>query len=67
MTQGTVKWFSADRGYGLIAPGDGTGDVFVHQSAIQAEGYRGPSGEQRVEYTARRGPMGPQAEQVQPL
>ncbi len=67
MAQGTVKWFSADRGYGFIAPGDGTGDVFVHQSAIQAEGYRSLQENQRGEYTARRGPKGPQAEQVQPL
>jgi CspA family cold shock protein len=67
MAQGTVKWFSADRGYGFIAPDDGTDDVFVHQSAIQAEGYRSLQENQRVEYTARRGPEGPQAEQVQPL
>ena len=67
MAQGTVKWFSADRGYGFIAPDDGTGDVFVHQSAIQAEGHRSLQENQRVEYTARRGPKGTQAEQVQPL
>jgi cold shock protein len=67
MTQGTVKWFSADRGYGFIAPDDGTDDVFVHQSAIQAEGHRGLQENQRVEYTARQGPKGLQAEQVQPL
>ncbi len=63
MAQGTVKWFSAGRGYGFIAPDD----VFVHQSAIQAEGYRSLQDNQRVEYTARRGPKGTQAEQVQPL
>ena len=67
MAQGTVKWFSADRGYGFIAPDDGTADVFVHQSAIQAEGHRGLQENQRVEYTARPGAKGPQAEQVQPL
>lgn len=67
MAQGTVKWFSADRGYGFIAPDDGTDDVFVHQSAIQATGHRGLQENQRVEYTARQGPKGLQAEQVQPL
>ena len=58
-----MKWFSTDRGYGFIAPDD----VFVHHSAIQAEGHRGLQENQRVEYTARQGPKGPQAEQVQPL
>ena len=66
MAQGTVKWFSTDRGYGFIAPDDGTDDVFVHHSAIQAEGHRGLQENQRVEYTARQGPKA-QAEQVQPL
>ena len=67
MAQGTVKWFNADKGYGFIAPDDGTDDVFVHHSAIQADGYRSLQENQRVEYTAARGPNGPQAEQVQPL
>ncbi len=67
MAQGTVKWFNADKGYGFIAPDDGTDDVFVHHSAIQADGYRSLQENQRVEYTAGRGPKGPQAEQVQPF
>ena len=67
MAQGTVKWFNADKGYGFIAPDDGTSDVFVHHSAIQADGYRSLQENQRVEYTIVRGPKGPQAEQVQPL
>ena len=55
MAQGTVKWFNADKGYGFIAPDDGTDDVFVHHSAIQADGYRSLQENQRVEYTAGRG------------
>ena len=67
MAQGTVKWFNADKGYGFIAPDDGTDDVFVHHSAIQVDGYRSLQENQRVEYTTAQGPKGPQAEQVQPL
>jgi len=67
MAQGTVKWFNADKGYGFIAPDDGSGDVFVHHSAIQADGFRTLQENQRVEYTTAQGPKGPQAEQVQPL
>jgi len=67
MPQGTVKWFNPDKGFGFIAPDDGSADVFVHHSAIQADGYRSLQENQRVEFTAVRGPKGPQAEQVQPL
>jgi CspA family cold shock protein len=67
MAQGTVKWFNADKGYGFIAPDDGTADVFVHHSAIQTDGYRSLQENQRVEFSTTRGPKGPQAEQVQPL
>jgi cold shock protein len=67
MAQGTVKWFNADKGYGFIAPDDGTDDVFVHHSAIQADGFRSLQDNQRVEYTAGPGRKGPQAEQVRPL
>jgi len=56
MAQGTVKWFNADTGHGLIAPDDGSADVFVHHSVIQTEGYRSLQENQRVDFTAARGP-----------
>ena len=64
MPQGTVKWFNADKGYGFIAPDDGTPDVFVHHSAIQGDGYRSLEDNQRVEFTASQGAKGPQANDV---
>ncbi len=64
MAQGTVKWFNADKGYGFIAPDDGSGDVFVHFSAIEASGYRSLEENQKVEYQVTQGPKGPQAAQV---
>ena len=59
MAEGTVKWFNADKGYGFIAPDDGTADVFVHHSAIQADGFRSLQDNQRVTYTAGREQKGP--------
>jgi cold shock protein len=67
VAQGTVKWFNADKGYGFIAPDDGTADVFVHHSAIEADGYRSLQDSQRVEYDVTRGAKGPQAEHVRPI
>ncbi len=67
MPQGIVKWYSPDRGYGFIAPDDGTPDVFVHRSAIETEDVRDLAENQRVEYTAGQGRKGPQAEQVRSL
>ncbi len=67
MAQGTVTRFYADKGYGFIAPDDGTPDVFVHHSAIEADGYQSLEDNQRVEYTVTRGAKGPRAEQVRPI
>lgn len=61
--QGTVKWFNATKGYGFIAR-EGGEDVFVHYSAIQADGYRSLNEGQRVEFTIERGPKGLQASNV---
>ncbi len=62
---GTVKWFNAEKGYGFIARNDGD-DVFVHQSAIQAEGYRTLQEGQRVEFNIEEGAKGPKATNVTP-
>jgi len=66
MTQGTVKWFNADKGYGFIAV-DGGNDVFVHYSAILADGYRSLEQGQRVEFEIAQSDRGPQAESVRML
>jgi CspA family cold shock protein len=61
---GTVKWFSASKGYGFIARPDGSPDVFVHFSAIQTEGFRTLREGQKVEFTIEQGPKGLQAANV---
>jgi CspA family cold shock protein len=60
---GTVKWFNGSKGYGFISREDGE-DVFVHHSAIQAEGYRNLEEGQRVEFIVERDPKGLRAAQV---
>src|ERR1700757_5333312 len=67
MAQGTVKWFNPDKGFGFIAPDDGSADVFVHFSAIESSGYRTLEENQKVEYNVTQGPKGPQAAQVRAL
>ncbi len=67
MAQGTVKWFNAEKGFGFIAPEDGSADVFVHYSEVQGTGFRTLEENQKVEYTVSQGPKGPQAEGVRVL
>jgi len=67
MTQGTVKWFNSEKGFGFISPDGGVADVFVHYSAIATEGYRTLDENQRVEFETTQGQKGPQAENVRPV
>jgi CspA family cold shock protein len=67
MTTGTVKWFNADKGFGFIAPDDGSADVFAHFSAIATSGYRSLEENQKVEFDVAQGPKGLQAENIRPL
>ena len=64
MPYGTVKWFNDAKGFGFIAPEDGSADVFVHFTAIQADGYRSLDENQTVEFDIVQGPKGPQADNV---
>ncbi|WP_370208495.1 cold-shock protein [Aeromicrobium sp.] len=67
MATGTVKWFNADKGFGFIAPDDGSEDVFAHFSAIQTSGYRSLNENQKVEFDVELGQKGLQAANIRPL
>ncbi|MCK1999123.1 cold-shock DNA-binding protein family [Paenisporosarcina quisquiliarum] len=60
MTQGTVKWFNAEKGFGFIEV-EGGNDVFAHFSAIQGEGFKSLDEGQKVEFDVEDGQRGPQA------
>jgi CspA family cold shock protein len=65
VAQGTVKWFSNEKGYGFIARSEGE-DVFVHFSAIAGDGYKTLTEGQAVEFEVVQGPKGLQAANVIP-
>jgi cold shock protein len=68
MATGTVKWFNAEKGFGFIAPDDGSDDVFAHYSAIVSTGgYRELQEAQKVEFEVTQGPKGLQAADIRPL
>lgn len=67
MATGIVKFFNATKGYGFITPEEGDEDIFVHYSAIQADGYRTLNEGDKVEYEAERGAKGFQATSVKKL
>ncbi|AGM02974.1 cold-shock protein [Amycolatopsis sp. MJM2582] len=64
MTQGTVKWFNSEKGFGFITPDNGGGDVFVHYSEIKGNGFRTLEENARVEFEIGQGAKGPQATSV---
>ena len=63
MAHGTIKWFNDAKGYGFIKT-EGGEDVFVHYSAIQAQGFKSLAEGERVEFEVTRGPKGLQASNV---
>ena len=64
MAEGTVKWFSNEKGYGFIERGNGEADVFVHFSAIAGDGYKSLTEGQRVSFEVVQGDKGLQAANV---
>ena len=59
-----MKWFNGEKGFGFIAPDDGTPDVFVHYSEISGSGFKSLDENQRVEFEVGQGQKGPQATNV---
>ena len=67
MPVGKVRYYDAEKGFGFIAPADGSADVFVHYSEIQGAGFRTLEENQQVEFEVGEGAKGPQAQAVHPL
>jgi CspA family cold shock protein len=67
MATGVVKWFSDEKGFGFITPDEGSKDLFVHHSSIQADGYRSLAEGTRVEYESEQGDKGPKAINVRTI
>ncbi|MEP6893512.1 MAG: cold-shock protein [Gaiellaceae bacterium] len=64
MATGTVKWFNETKGYGFIAPDEGSKDLFVHHSGIAGDGFKTLAEGARVSFEQRQGTKGPEATDV---
>ncbi len=64
MSEGTVKWFNASKGFGFIEQDNGGDDIFVHYSAIKADGYKSLDEGARVQFDVVEGNKGPAADNV---
>jgi len=64
MAQGTVKWFSDEKGYGFISPDEGDKDLFVHHTGIVGNGFKSLDEGAKVSYEATQGKKGMQADNV---
>ena len=67
MSEGIVKWFNSEKGFGFITPDEGGPDIFVHHTAIHTQGFRSLEGKARVSFEIIQGPKGPQSVNVQKL
>ena len=67
MSTGTVQWFNDAKGYGFIAPDEGSNDLFVHHSSIAGDGFKSLAEGSKVEYEERQGSKGPEATNVVPI
>ncbi len=65
--KGTVKWFNDQKGFGFITPEDGSKDLFVHHSSIQADGFKSLAENQKVEFDVEQSEKGPRAANVKAL
>ena len=67
MAIGTVKWFNNTKGFGFISPEGDDGDIFVHYTTIQMDGYKTLKAGQQVNYTVEVGPKGSHASSISPI